>query len=35
MAADARVAFSPDGSWLLSTNWDGSLNVWDGRPLRD
>jgi eukaryotic-like serine/threonine-protein kinase len=35
MAADARVAFSPDGSWLLSTNWDGSVNVWDGRPLRD
>lgn len=35
MAADARVAFSPDGSWLLSTNWDGSLNVWDGRPVRD
>jgi serine/threonine protein kinase/WD40 repeat protein len=35
MAADARVAFSPDGSWLLSTNWDGSLNVWDGRPIRE
>ena len=32
-AAESQVAFSADGSWLLSTNWDGSLNVWDGRPL--
>jgi serine/threonine protein kinase/WD40 repeat protein len=30
MASDARVAFSSDGSFLLSTNWDGSINVWDG-----
>jgi WD40 repeat protein len=35
VACDARVAFSPDGAWLVSTNWDGSLNVWDGRPLAD
>jgi WD40 repeat protein len=34
MAADARVAFSPDGSYLLSTNWDGSINVWDGSPTQ-
>jgi WD40 repeat protein len=32
MACDARVAFSPDGGWLLSTNWDGSLSLWDGTP---
>jgi hypothetical protein len=31
-ASDARVAFSPDGNWLVSTNWDGSLNLWDGTP---
>jgi dipeptidyl aminopeptidase/acylaminoacyl peptidase len=35
MACDARVAFSPDGSWLISTNWDGSINVWDGSPTGD
>jgi WD40 repeat protein len=35
MAANARVAFSPDGSWLLSTNWDGSINVWDGSPTEE
>jgi WD40 repeat protein len=35
MASDARVAFSPDGAWLLSTNWDGSINVWDGSPTGD
>jgi WD40 repeat protein len=33
MAADARVAFSADGQWLVSTNWDGSLNVWDGTSM--
>jgi serine/threonine protein kinase/WD40 repeat protein len=35
MASDARVAFSPDGSFLLSTNWDGSINVWDGSPISE
>lgn len=35
MACDARVLFSPDGHWLVSTNWDGSLNIWDGRPMDD
>jgi WD40 repeat protein len=33
VACDARVAFSPDGAWLVSTNWDGSLNLWDGTPV--
>jgi WD40 repeat protein len=32
MACDARVMFSPDGRWLVSTNWDGSINVWDSWP---
>jgi WD40 repeat protein/serine/threonine protein kinase len=31
--SDARVRFSADGQRLLSTNWDNSLNVWDGRPF--
>jgi WD40 repeat protein/serine/threonine protein kinase len=31
--SDARVRFSADGRWLLSTNWDNTLNVWDGRPF--
>jgi serine/threonine protein kinase/WD40 repeat protein len=35
MASDARVAFSADGMYLLSTNWDGSINVWDGSPTGD
>jgi WD40 repeat protein/tRNA A-37 threonylcarbamoyl transferase component Bud32 len=35
MAADARVAFSPDGQWLVSTNWDNSLNLWNGAPPTD
>jgi WD40 repeat protein len=35
MACDARVAFGPDGSWLISTNWDGSINVWDGSPTEE
>jgi WD40 repeat protein len=30
-AFDARVAFSPDGQWLLSTNWNDTINLWDGR----
>jgi hypothetical protein len=34
MASNARVAFSSDGNWLLSTNWDGSINVWDGTPVK-
>jgi eukaryotic-like serine/threonine-protein kinase len=32
-ASDARVRFSADGQWLLSTNWDSSVNVWNGLPL--
>jgi WD40 repeat protein len=28
-----EVAFSPDGAWLVSTNWDGSINLWDGSPV--
>jgi WD40 repeat protein len=32
IASDARVRFSPDGHWLVSTNWNGDLNLWDGRP---
>jgi hypothetical protein len=35
MACGARVAFSPDGAWLVSTNWNGSLNLWDGTPVPD
>jgi hypothetical protein len=27
------VAFSPDGAWLVSSNWDGSFSLWDGSPL--
>ncbi len=32
---NASVAFSPNGAWLVSTNRDGSFNVWDGSPLPD
>ncbi|OWK39957.1 hypothetical protein FRUB_05847 [Fimbriiglobus ruber] len=32
-ASDARVAFSPDGQWMLSTNWDGTMNLWDARRV--
>jgi WD40 repeat protein len=32
VAGDARVAFRPDGRWLVSTSWDGSPNLWDGSP---
>jgi WD40 repeat protein len=28
-ASDARVAFSADGRVLVSTNWNGSLSVWN------
>jgi WD40 repeat protein len=31
----ARVAFSPDGVWLISNNWDGTFNLWDSSPLMD
>jgi WD40 repeat protein len=30
--ATTCLAFSPDGRWLVSTNWDGSLNLWNGGP---
>jgi WD40 repeat protein len=30
---NADVAFSPDGTWLISTNWDGTFNLWDGAKL--
>lgn len=30
---NADVAFSPDGTWLISTNWDGTFNLWDGGRL--
>jgi serine/threonine protein kinase/WD40 repeat protein len=30
----ASVGFSPDGAWLVSSNWDGTFSLWDGsRPL--
>jgi serine/threonine protein kinase/WD40 repeat protein len=29
-----EVAFSADGAWLVSTNWDGSINLWDGSPVQ-
>jgi serine/threonine protein kinase/WD40 repeat protein len=29
----ACVAFSPNGAWLVSTNWDGTFNVWDGSAI--
>lgn len=32
VASNGRVAFSPDVSMLVCTNWDGSISVWDGRP---
>ncbi len=31
----ASVAFSSNGAWLVSTNRDGTFNVWDGSPLQD
>jgi WD40 repeat protein len=24
------IAFSPDGAWLVSANWDRTFNLWDG-----
>ncbi len=33
MACNARIAFSSDGNWLVSTNWDGSLSVRNGSPM--
>ena len=33
-ACDARAAFSSDGNWLLSSNWNGSLNIWNGSPIQ-
>jgi serine/threonine protein kinase/WD40 repeat protein len=33
VSQNADVAFSPDGAWLISTNWDGTFNLWDGLPL--
>jgi eukaryotic-like serine/threonine-protein kinase len=33
MACNARIAFSSDGNWLASTNWDGSLSVRNGSPM--
>jgi hypothetical protein len=24
------LAWSPDGRWLASSNWDGSISIWDG-----
>jgi WD40 repeat protein len=32
-ACDARVAFSADGNWLVSTNWTGTLVVRNGAPF--
>ncbi len=29
LACDARVRFTSDGKTLISTNWDGSLNIWN------
>jgi len=31
----ASVAFSASGAWLVSTNRDGTFNLWDGSPLQD
>jgi WD40 repeat protein/serine/threonine protein kinase len=28
-AYNARVAFSPDGVWLASSHWDGSITAWN------
>lgn len=33
VAFDARVRFSADGGWLVSTNWEGSLSLWNGREI--
>jgi hypothetical protein len=27
------MAFSPDGSWLAAAHGDGTIKLWDGRPL--
>jgi WD40 repeat protein len=32
---NACVAFSADGVWLISANWDGTFNLWDGSPVQD
>jgi WD40 repeat protein len=28
-AFNPRVAFSPDGKWLVGTNWDESISLWE------
>jgi WD40 repeat protein len=33
LAFNARLAFSPDGHHLVTTNWDRTLSVWDATPL--
>ncbi len=27
------VSFSPDGDWLATSDWDGTMRVWDARDL--
>lgn len=34
-ASDARVVFSSDGQSLISTNWNGSINVWNATMLTE
>jgi WD40 repeat protein len=34
-AFNPRVAFSPDGSRLVGTNWDESISLWNAEPLDD
>jgi WD40 repeat protein/tetratricopeptide (TPR) repeat protein len=29
------LTWSPDGRWLASSNWDGSVSAWDGAPAED